>query len=696
MSVSRRDFLRLGGSGLFLAALDPRKILAQDQFKPSPSSPFYEQLASDEFPFPYDTAMFEASERIFNVRRSPDDPNVWLTDLNLILKAGKKLDVKVLIADRREDLSHPRESQSFLGVAGSLDTVLRGYNTPRLYYQVQYREGQGAWKALPPRTFKLPNVNWANGGSIQVAFIGDDHNFDDADYAVPDQYRTNKKTGDYVVEYLKNVAANPKWAPNPSLGELWNGFLLAKGIHRILASEDPDFFIHLGDTTGIGAPYKWKGLGFPTTNLTGQDYDSISQILWLRQRKIFSGLTPNMPTHLALGNHDGEEAWNLAKPWAKKWRLKYFAGPTDTTYPEGGHPDGNYYAFSWGSDANNKGGAQFIILDVTGFCGPPEPQWVQDWTLGQEQNAWYEKVLAKNEHDWVYTCFHHVLGGWPTGADETSRHINYGRGPLFGESDYADFIDPPLIEQVRLTNLAKQVGMRGFIYGHDHVFKVTKVGAGLNQKDLSGIVVGSTKRAGEDNWWRGDYWKKYYGNGFKSTPDFYGPSGISRLTLSSAQARMDYICTGQTPNTNLANGGFEGTVYASALTVNAAPALKVEKTSLNFVTEANDMFAVPAKLRVRNSAGRGLKFTLTPEQDWLHVSPNQGISWGLWVDIAVSMKPQNLKPGTYKGTIRIESTDSGVAPQTVQVGLTVVPNGTLKKQGSPSGRETRGPSGRLG
>lgn len=673
MSVTRREFMRVGGSGFLLAALDPRKIFGQDVIRPSPLSPFYEQLASDEFPFPFDTAVFEAAERISNVRRSPVDGSVWLTDLNLILKTGTKLDIKILTADRREDLSRPRDIQSYSGVTDSLDMILRGYDAPRLHYQVQYREGQGAWRALPPRTFKLPNVNWSGGDPVKVAFIGDDHNFDDADYAVAAQSKPGKKTGDYVVDYMKNLRANPEWKPDPALGQLWYGFLLAKGIQRILSTEDPDFFINLGDTTGIGAPYKWANLGFPTMNLTGQDYDNISRALWLRQRKLFSGLTPNMPTHLVLGNHDGEEAWNPAKPWARKWRLKYFPGPTSVTYPEGGHPDGNYYAFSWGSDKKNEGGVQFIVLDVTGFCGPPEPPQVQDWTLGPEQNAWYADLLAKNEHDWVYSCFHHTLGGWPTGSDEANQTITYGRGPLFTEADYADFINPALVEQVRLTNLAAKFGMRGFIYGHDHIFKVTRIGSGLNQKDLSGIVVGSTKRVGEANWWRGAYWKKHYGNGFKTNPDFFGPSGITRLTLTNAQARFEYICTGNTPDTNLPSGGVEGTLYSSAVFLNAAPALELEKTAVTIEAVEGRFSAGSANVRIRNSAGRKLNFTLRPQQNWIQSKPIRGNSWGLWVDITISVRTKGFKAGTYEGAIRVESTESGVSPQNISVVLTVLP-----------------------
>jgi hypothetical protein len=397
-----------------------------------------------------------------------------------------------------------------------------------------------------------------------------------------------------------------------------------------------------------------------------------------------------MPTHLVLGNHDGEEAWNAARVEARKWRLAFYPGPTDTTYPEGGHPDGNYYAFSWGSDANNKGGVQFIVLDVTGFSGPPEPRTVEVWTLGAYQKRWFESVLKGNEHDWVFTCFHHVLGGWPTGPGEENPAISYGRGPLFTERDYADFADPSKIEQVALTDLAGQYGMRAFIYGHDHIFKVTRVGTGLNGKDLNGICVGSTKRNAEETWWRGAYWKKYYGDGFKANPDFYGPSGISRLTLAAGQARMDYICTGQTPNTNLPQGGVEGVLYSSAVFVNAAPSLQIDKTSLDFIGVEHGPTVPPQLLRVRNSGGRVLNFKLKTAQPWIKMTPDQGSSAGLWVDVSVAIAPQKLLRGSQKGTLHIECAEAGVPPQTVQINLTIARAGLTAAQLNSSGRDPSG------
>ncbi|MCJ7565474.1 MAG: metallophosphoesterase [Candidatus Aminicenantes bacterium] len=668
MSLKRREFFRLGGGGLLLAGLGPDRIFTFPQETISTASPYYEQLASDEFPFPYDDKVFEAAERVYNLRRSASDPSTWLAGLNLLLKSGKTLDIKVLVADRREDLANPRETWSYSGVQGSFDCQIRGYDSPRLYYQVQYREGPGNWRALPPRNFKLPNAKLQDGGKIQALFIGDDHIFDDADYGVPNEYKQTKITGDFFYDFYKNLKANPRWEPAWPLNKFKFSFCLAKALRYILASEDPDFFVNLGDSNGIGANYRWENWGLPFKNLTEQDYDYIAKTLWLRSRKAFSAVTPNMPVFWTLGNHDGDESWNGARFRAKYWRQKLFTSPSQTTHPEGGHPDGNYYAFSWGADQDNRGGAQFIMLDVTGFCGNV-PKKIEEWTLGAEQLRWFEDVLSKNDPELSFACFHHVLGGWPGGSTEEENSYSYGRGPLFTANDYAGYADPNKVEQVKLTDLGKRYGLRGFIFGHDHIFKVQKIGDGANRKELYGIVCGSTKYIGDTPWWQGTYWKKHYGNGFKSNPDFWGPSGITRLTIKSDQTKVDYICTARTPYTNIPSGGIEGTVYSSYVISSPVPSMDVDKTSFVFQMTDDDAGLPPQILKIRNGGGRSLNYAVKSKPAWLNVTPGRASAWGLWRDVSLSLSAEIFDIGYSEGAVVLECPEANNNPLNIQITL---------------------------
>lgn len=671
MRISRREFIRMSGAGALLASIDPKSLFSGPK-SISASSPFYEQLVSDEFPFPFDPAVFEAAERIANVRRDPDDPSRWLTDLNLLFKPGKALEVKVLTADRREDLARPREVLSFSGAQSSLDTVLTGYDSPRLHYQVQYREGAGAWKALPPRSFKLPNVSLSAGGQIQVILLGDDHTFDDADYALPAAARPTRISGDYFYDFLANLKSDPAWTPEPPLNVLQFSWLLIRAVTHILANEDPDFFIHLGDCNGIGAGYKWQSWGLPYKSLTDADFDFIARTLWLRTRKAFSGLTPNMPVLFALGNHDGESSWDAARTRAREWRQKLFPLPTDATYNEGGHPNGNYYGFSWGNDRNNKGGAQFLVLDSTGFVGP-QPKKPEDWTLGTDQLDWFKGTLERTDPEWRFACFHHVLGGWPSGSHEAEAGYSYGRGPLFTSDDYKGLADVSKVEQIKVTDLAKANGVRAFLYGHDHIFKTRRIGVGANQKDLYGIVAGSTKHIGESSWWQAPFWKRFYGDGFKMPPDFFGPSGITRMTIRRDMTRFEYVCTGLTPNTNLQAGGTIGAVIAGAAIGNPAAALQVQTPAGPLEFECGELdasSAVPGTLRVRNSGGQRLDFLVSSNRSWIALSASSGTSCLAPVDVTVGPSEDLPSPGDHSGTITV--TKAGASSVQVPVKLKVI------------------------
>jgi 3',5'-cyclic AMP phosphodiesterase CpdA len=385
-------------------------------------------------------------------------------------------------------------------------------------------------------------------------------------------------------------------------------------------------------------------------------------------RTAFSAVTPNMPVFWTLGNHDSDESWNGARFRAKYWRQKLFTFPTQTTHPEGGHPDGNYYAFSWGADQDNRGGAQFIMLDVTGFCGNV-PKKVEEWTLGAEQLRWFEDVLSKNDHGLSFACFHHVLGGWPAGSTEEEKSYSYGRGPLFTVNDYAGYADPNKVEQVKLTDLGKRHGLRGFIFGHDHIFRVQKIGDGANRKELHGIVCGSTKYIGETPWWQGAYWKKHYGNGFKSNPDFWGPSGITRLTIKSDQAKVDYVCTARTPYTNVPSGGIEGTVYSSYVISSPVPSMDVDKTSFVFQMTNDNPGLPPQILKIRNGGGRSLNYAVKSKPAWLNVTPGRASVWGLWRDVSLSLSAEKFDIGYYEGAIVLECPEASNNPLNIQVTL---------------------------
>ncbi len=675
MDLRRREFLKLAGLGLAAASLDPRRLLPFSGEQDVTTSPLWPQLADDSFPFPYDENFFACAERIYNLRpnRAGDSLARWRADLSLLLKEGTSLDIKVASAETREGLATSSAVQSFIGVQDSLTLQLPGSDSERLYYQVQYRSGQEAWRALSPKSFRLPNTRLESGGRVKVLLINDDHNFDDAVHKMPKSHQQLMLSGDYVNEFLKGLRFNPSWRPSPPLDSLDNGFSLAQAMGYILAAEDPDFVINLGDTTGIGASYRWENMGLPYKSLTEADKDYIARTLWLRMRKIFSALTPSLPFFIGLGNHDGEEGWNALRGQARSWRQKYFALPTDQIYPEGGHSQGNYYAFTWGGDEDGHGGAEFIILDCTAFCGGREPARIEDWTLGTQQFDWLKKVLQNREKHWIFACFHHVLGGWPAGPEETRLDLAYGRGPLFTAQDYQGLGDPANVEQVRITQLAAEAGVSAFLYGHDHIHYYRRLTSGWNQRPLYGICCGSPKKIAEGWWWKGPYWRRFYGDGYSRPPGFFGPPGYTRLTIDAQRLTADYILVSYSPLSNTPPGSQTGDIFSRLVVDSPKPRIATDQTALAASFEEGQPGLLSLSLQVKNGGVGPLNFSLSPSKSWIELMPAAGKSWGEYVEVKAKIRTAYLVEGQYAESLTIISPEAENSPVQVPLTLTVLP-----------------------
>jgi predicted phosphodiesterase len=543
--MNRRDFLRTTGAAALTAirparSRTPRPLPQQD--------PLLQRLSSASGNiYPYDRDYFEASERF--VFLSPNEAS-----LNVIPKAGKSLDLRVVKA--KDGISIDGSfSASFTGVDDSLDIPLVGHLwQPQLTYRLEYREsGKGSWKSTLERHIKTP-FSYTQTGVMEIILIGDDHTYDDADMGQRivsnPLLREARLNGDYVNMYLDELQHDPNFIPDPMAdsGKMMSGFCLASTIHQVLKNERPDFILLLGDSTGIGAAYKWSGLGLkgPDSGLTEQDYDNYSKLFWLRMRKMFSALSPCIPIYLVQGNHDGESSYDTAKFYAKKYRKKYFRQPG---IRHGGSIDENYFPMIWGADFLGGRAPLFIILDNESYNQEwMSPTKLEDWTLGKQQKDWLKTILTY-ETDWKFSFFHHVLGGWPRGTNESLTDYAYGRGPLFTYEDYRHYCaDPNLVEQVSLTQMMLENRLNVLFYGHDHIFHARSIQAGAGHKTY-GICVGSTKHKGELDWYQGPLWNKHYGtygrywtepSAASPTTTFWSPSGYTKITLTPGKIQVEY------------------------------------------------------------------------------------------------------------------------------------------------------------
>ena len=543
--VKRRDFLKLAGLGAVSASLSPSLLYSFG--KPEQSRSLLD-LMDSEYPFPYDSDHFEASEKIMFLDH-------MTASISVFPKEGKVLDIKLHYF--QEDKMHICSSRvrPFYGVDNCLEIPIRNRMwEPEFHYWIEYKEsGGGGWKSTPRRNVKTPRISLEER-DVEVILIGDDHSPDDADLGhivLEDvELRELRLSGDYVNLFLKNLIKDPGYLPEASseMAKLKNGFCLASTIRHIIAAESPDFIIDVGDHRG-GFGHKWEGLGLKNQfQATAEEREQYEKIFRKGTRKIFSALTPQVPIYWALGNHDGETGYNTTQEPATKYRKIYYKLPGSS---RDGSPDENYYAIKWGSKRGldwmspQKVEIIFLVLDAERY-NSNMPETPEDWILGEDQEAWFREKL-KCDAKRKFVVQHHVLGGWPRGTSEEHLGRAYGRGPLFSYQDYEGICDhPQQVKQVKLTEIMKENGVDIVFYGHDHIFNVKEIGKNSLGKTFYGVCVGSPKHMGEFSWYKGEYWKKFYGDygeygGYSTLADFWGPSGYTKLTIGRESMKVEYI-----------------------------------------------------------------------------------------------------------------------------------------------------------
>ena len=209
----------------------------------------------------------------------------------------------------------------------------------------------------------------------------------------------------------------------------------------------PDFIVHLGDVLDF------HDYGFNDSPPSGD----VTRWGYLNYRRMLADMIGNTAHFMVIGNWDGEngdyDEDEIDR--SREQRLLYAPGPEPSTYPQGGSPNEDYYAYTWGD-------ALFIVLNVMTYTPTPHllssyPGLVDDWTLGEEQMAWFKKTLADATAKWRFVLIHHTVGGAAGDLDNSA----YGRGG--GQAANVG-------EQAKVHALMLEHGVQIFFYGHDHVF----------------------------------------------------------------------------------------------------------------------------------------------------------------------------------------------------------------------------------
>lgn len=265
----------------------------------------------------------------------------------------------------------------------------------------------------------------------------------------------------------------------------------------------PDFVLNLGDVLD----YHQFGFNVPPSQ------SSLARTAYQNYRGAMGNTIGHLAHFSALGNWDGENGdfSDADIMRSREQRQLYLPNPGPNTYPEGGSPGEDYYAFTWGD-------ATFVVLNVmsytptahllTGFDEYPD-----DWTLGSQQLSWLETTLSASTSKWKFLFIHHTVGG----AAPDAANAAYGRGG--GQAAYVG-------EQAVIHQMMLDYGAQIFFHGHDHVFVDMQV---------DGIHYSDPGSAGAP-------WK--FTEAETGYTEYWTDSGWAKVTVSPERVHVEFIAEG--------------------------------------------------------------------------------------------------------------------------------------------------------
>jgi hypothetical protein len=331
-------------------------------------------------------------------------------------------------------------------------------------------------------------------------------------------FQTQRVSGE---RYTFDVEADPHMLPNQ--GDTAAAFELTLST---LAADKPDFLIDLGDNFMFD---KWR---------TPSPDTVLKRVLLYRQW--WGEVCHSMPLFIVMGNHEGEQGWDLDSTSNSTpvqfctARKRYYANPvpdgfyTGDTTPEqfvGLRQD--YYAWEWGN-------ALFVVLDpywhtLTKPNGL-ETNW--NWTLGRTQYDWLKQTLEQSPAKFKFVFIHHLVGGK---IDSTARGgIEYAHFYEWGgersDSTWGFDAERPgwgvPIHQLLIDNHVDIM-----FHGHDHFF---------GKQDTDGVVYQECPQPARVRWESLPVQAARYG--YRSGV-FLGSRGYVRVTLADTSATVDYVRT---------------------------------------------------------------------------------------------------------------------------------------------------------
>lgn len=336
---------------------------------------------------------------------------------------------------------------------------------------------------------------------------------------------------------------------------------LAGQISAELLESSPDFVMHLGDVLD----YHQFGFNVPPSD------PLLSRWAYQNYRNAMGNTIGRAAHFSAIGNWDGENGdfTDEEVQRSRSQRMLYLPNPSPETYPQGGSPGQDYYAFTWGD-------ALFVVLNVMTYTKTSHlltgvDEYADDWTLGEQQLSWLESTLAGTDTRWKFLFIHHTVAG----AGPNFANAAYGRGG--GQAAHVG--EQAIVHQMMLDH-----GAQIFFHGHDHVFV---------DMEVDGIHYSDPGSAGAP--WKFDSSETGY-------TQYWADSGWCRVTVAPERVHVEFLAVGGTPLHDyyippLPDGGVDDT--SAVTSAEASTAVSSETSS-----EAGASSSPPNSSTVRD-AGAG-------------------------------------------------------------------------------------------
>jgi hypothetical protein len=285
-----------------------------------------------------------------------------------------------------------------------------------------------------------------------------------------------------------------------------------------IASGNPDFLLDLGDT-------------FMSEKQSPKTQEVVTQ-RHLLLRSFFDKICHSIPLFLVIGNHEGEQGWQLSGSEnsfpviVTHTRKLYYPNPVPDNFYSGNRKEEpfvglreNYYALEWGD-------ALIVVIDPYWYT-LQKADW--GWTLGAEQYDWFSKTLKESRAKYKFVFCHTLVGGNTSDARGGAEFAHlfemggYNTDGSWGFDKYRPGWKKPI------HTLMVENHVTAFLHGHDHFF-------GRQEKD--GVVYLEVPQPSNRSLTNISATEYGYVKG-----DFLPGRGYVRVSVSPENIKLDYIRT---------------------------------------------------------------------------------------------------------------------------------------------------------